>query len=213
MLLDCHTHHPAPQPEGIICLSPAEYATLETEGKLLPGQNYSVGIHPWKTMESPSPEEWDILGRSAEADNVVAIGEAGIDTLKGGPMFRQLEVLRRQIEISERALKPLIIHDVKAHDVLVGLRRDLNPEQPWVIHGFRGKPSVAQMLLNAGMYLSFGEKFNPESLTLSLTQEGRTLAETDESPLSIREIISPLSDSAGRDLTNEIAANTNNLFA
>lgn len=210
MLLDCHTHHPAPQPSGIISISPQEYASLEADGAFPEGQKYSVGIHPWKTLEEPAPELWQILERAAADAKVVAIGEAGIDAGKGGPMFRQLQVLRRQIELSEAVGKPLILHNVKAQDILIGLRRDLNPAQPWISHGFRGKPTIAKMLLDAGLYLSYGEKFNPESL--AMTPSDRLLAETDESPLSIEEIIAALSAAAGRDLTPTISANTSRLF-
>lgn len=198
-LLDIHTHHPAPQPEAIISIPAGEFSPAED-------QFYSVGIHPWDTMAAPTEEFWKALETAASRPDVLAIGECGVDTLKGGPMFRQLQVLKRQIELSERLGKPLIIHDVKAHDVITGLRRDLMPTQPWVIHGFRGKPTVAKMLTDAGMYLSFGEKFNAESL--QQTPADRILAETDESSLSITEIITVLSTAAGRDLTEEIASNT-----
>lgn len=210
-ILDCHTHHSAPQPEGIICLTPQEFCDLDKAGALLSEQAYSVGIHPWATLEAPSETLWELMEQAADSPMTVAIGEAGIDTIKGGPMFRQLQVLIRQVEISEKVVKPLLLHDVKAHDVIIGLKRDLAPTQPWIIHGFRGKPSVARMLLDAGMYLSFGEKFNPEAL--SLTPSNRLLAETDESSLSITEIIAVLSSAAGRDLTGEIAVLSAQLFA
>ena len=58
--------------------------------------------------------------------------------------------------------------------------------QPWIIHGFRGKKEVARSLLDQGFYLSFGQKFQPE--TLRYVPEDRLLLETDESLLPIREI-------------------------
>lgn len=206
-ILDCHTHHPAPQPEGIISLSPEEFTALDS---LPEEQLYSVGIHPWTTLQAPTTDINKEMERALASKQVVAIGECGIDTLRGGPMFRQLQILKMQIDLSEQSGLPLLLHDVKAHDVLTGLRRDLQPRQPWIIHGFRGKPTVAKMLLDAGMYLSFGEKFNPEAL--SVVPVGRLLAETDESSLTIEEIIKALSASAGRDLTEEIATASRTLF-
>ena len=41
-ILDIHTHRPAPQPEALVCVSPADFNPVE-------GQFYSVGIHPWET--------------------------------------------------------------------------------------------------------------------------------------------------------------------
>ena len=197
--LDIHTHHEAPQPLGIVSASFNSFKPLE-------GQSYSLGIHPWDSGQLPSAAEWAEFENLAELPCVVAIGECGIDKLKGGPMFKQLLVMNRQIEISEKLQKPLIIHDVKAHDVIVGLKRDLRPSQNWVVHGLRAKPTVAKMLTDAGIWVSFGEKFNPD--TLKEMPGDMMLAETDESSLTIQEIISNLSSCLGRDITDLIAENT-----
>ena len=58
---------------------------------------------------------------------------------------------------------------------------------PWIIHGFRGKPQLAQQLLNNGFYISLGEHFNPQTVTIIPTN--RLLFETDESTLDINTII------------------------
>ena len=199
LCLDIHTHHPAPQPMGVVSCGITDFNPME-------GQFYSVGIHPWDTQNSPSAQDWAELERIAALPCVVAIGETGIDKIKGGFLFRQINVMRRQIDLSESLGKPLIIHDVKAHDVIVGLKRDLNPTQKWVIHGFRGKPSVAKMMTDAGIYLSFGEKFNPD--TPATIPPHLMLAETDESLLSIEEIIKNLSENLNRDIRYLIEENT-----
>lgn len=202
MIIDIHTHHPAPQPEALISwrLKPGE------EFRPVDGQLYSIGVHPWDTTSDIPEETLKYLEECAGMECVKAIGECGVDTLKGGPMFRQLLVLKRHVELSEKLGKPLVIHDVKAHDVIVGLRRDLQPKQNWVIHGFRGKPTVAQMLLQSGCWLSYGEKFNPDALRA--TPSDRLLTETDESPLAIEEIIAFLSVAIGRDIRLTISENT-----
>lgn len=197
MILDIHTHHPAPQPDGVINVSPGD--------ALLEGQLYSAGIHPWTTLAAPSPELLGELERICSLPAVVAVGECGVDIARGGPLFRQLQVLKAHIELSERLGKPLILHEVKAHDIILGLRRDMQPSQPWVVHGFRGKPQVAEMLLHGGLWLSFGARFNPESLAKALEAE-RALAETDDSPQSIDEVVALLSQSVGRDLRADLAA-------
>ena len=204
MLLDLHSHRQAPYPEGIINIMDCNLPRQE-------GQLYSVGLHPWDTADGDVPEEvFEGLERLVDLPEVVAIGECGVDTLKGGPMFRQLLVFKRQVELSERVGKPLIVHAVKAMDMILGLKRDLNPAQPWIIHGFRGKPALATQLLEKGLYLSFGEHFNPE--TVRMVPEDRIFAETDESPLPIAEIIASLSEARGADLTPVIAANLQRLI-
>lgn len=199
LCLDIHTHHPAPQPQAVIAASMSDFSPMD-------GQLYSLGVHPWNTQVPMSGSDWEEFERLASLSFVVAIGECGIDTLKGAPLYKQLLVFKRQIEISEKLGKPLIIHDVKAHDIIVGLKRDIKPRQKWMVHGFRGKPSVAKMLFSQGIYLSFGEKFNPE--TLPTVPSEMILAETDDSALSIEQIISNMSAVVGTDMTDQIQSNT-----
>ena len=203
MILDIHTHRPAPYPEGVISLAGLDIPPEE-------GQLYSAGIHPWDTASEITDETFERLEAVAKNPCVAAIGECGVDLLKGGPMFRQLQILKRQIDLSERLGKPLILHCVKGADIILGLKRDLQPTQPWVIHGFRGKPSLARQLTDKGIYLSFGEKFNPDTV---MAMPGEyMLAETDESVLDITEIIGALSMAANRDLTGDIISATSRVL-
>lgn len=197
--LDIHTHHLPPQPLAVVNAEMADFMPLDN-------QLYSLGIHPWTTMREPTPEEWENFIAMASHPSVAAIGECGIDKIKGGPLFRQMIVMKRQIDISEELGKPLIIHDVKAHDIIVGLKKDLQPKQKWLVHGFRNKPSVASMLTDAGIYLSFGQNFNEESLRV--TPRHMILAETDESELSIETIIAALSKAYGENLFDLILDNS-----
>ncbi|MDE7097045.1 MAG: TatD family hydrolase, partial [Muribaculaceae bacterium] len=86
-----------------------------------------------------------------------------------------------------------------------GIKKDLQPEQPWIIHGFRNKPTIAEIYLKAGCWLSFGEKFSPEAL--DITPPDRILAETDESDLPIDKIISRLEESVQKNLRELIKSN------
>jgi len=127
------------------------------------------GLHPWRAAE-----ELVVPDLSA----VLAIGECGLDALQGPAMERQEEVFVQQIRLSEEVGKPLIIHCVKALDRLLSLRKILNPTQPWMLHGFRGKPQQLRSLLDAGFYVGFGFRYNEESLRLCPTD--RLLLETDD---------------------------------
>ena len=208
MLLDIHTHRGAPYPEGIVSLRIGHEAAPDIA--LLSGQLYSAGIHPWDTAEEPDETLFSQLDLLAADPQVAAIGECGVDIVQGGPMSRQLLTFRRHVELAEKVGKPLVIHAVKSYDIIMGLKRDLNPVQPWIIHGFRGKPSAALQIVGKGIYLSFGEKFNPEAVTA--VPENMILAETDESALPIEEIIANLSGAAGHDLLPAIRANAQGLF-
>lgn len=204
MILDIHSHKPAPYPEGVISLR-------DLDTPLIEGQLYSAGIHPWDTADTPTEETFNRLAEIAANPQIVAIGECGVDAGKGAPMFRQLQIFKRQVDLSENLKKPLVIHCVKGADIILGLKRDLEPSQAWIIHGFRGKPTLASQLTAKGIFLSFGEKFNPE--TVMQMPDGLILAETDDSILSIEEIIGALSEAANRDLSSIVAANTSSLLA
>ncbi len=99
---------------------------------------------------------------------------------------------------------------MKAHDIILGLHKEIQPRQPWIIHGFRAKPGVAKMLTDKGIYLSFGEKFNTDSIRV--TPPELICAETDESTLPIETIISSLSAASPQPLLPIITDNHARLF-
>ena len=202
-ILDIHTHHASPQPEAVICCSPDNFSPVE-------GQLYSVGIHPWTVAEGVTDEIWEKLEEALSHPQVVALGECGIDIPKGGMLFKQMQVFKRQIDLSEKLGKPLIIHNVKAQDIIIGIKKDLRPTQPWLVHGFRGKPTIAKMFTDAGIYLSFGEYFN--EATIAEIPENYIFAETDESQLTINQIIKRISAARCKDLLEIISVNTSNFL-
>lgn len=189
-IIDIHSHRCPPYPEGIISCEPTK---IPPPGRF-PEQKYSVGIHPRSLSGlGITDEDEDLLSAAATREDVVMIGESGIDLAytESAPLAAQMLAFRRHIILSEEVGKPLIIHCVKGWDSVIALRKEFKPRQPWIIHGFRGKPSILMMLLRAGICVSYGEKFNPESV--SLTPPGFLFAETDESPLPITDIIATLS--------------------
>ncbi len=66
------------------------------------------------------------------------------------------------------------------------MKKEIRPQQAWIIHGFRGKPQQMEQLINQGFLLSFGAHFNEESLRL--IPKDKFFLETDETTLSIIEI-------------------------
>lgn len=204
MILDIHTHRPtsAAAAQSILQASVLDFAPQ-------PGQLYALGIHPWHIPSDPS-SLLERLEAEAARGQVALIGETGIDALKGAPMFLQNRVFQAHIELSERLRKPLIVHCVKAFNEIVAFRKSSGASQPWIVHGFRGRPEVAEMLLRAGMALSFGEHFN--AATVRSVPRERLFAETDESLLPIEEIIRRLSEARGEgDLTPQLHANLRSL--
>ena len=87
-ILDIHTHHPAPQPEAVVCVTPENFNPME-------GQLYSCGIHPWDSAGEIPDSVWEALATAARHPQVKAIGECGLDLVKGGALFRQMQVMKR----------------------------------------------------------------------------------------------------------------------
>lgn len=217
-MLDIHTHNPNPDPEAVIDISaevrnaveagefnPEAFAS-EIFSRYSPDQKFSVGVHPWWSSSALPDELFAAVGAIAAMPQCALIGEAGIDTLKGGPMFRQILYFNKMAQLAADLSKPLIIHDVKAHDMIVPLAADYPNSDRWIIHGFRYKPSVAKMMLDKGFRLSFGPNFNPETL-LSIPLDS-ILAETDDSGVNIENVINALSEARGEDLLSVIRTNT-----
>ncbi len=180
MILDCHTH--SNKAEAIINARLSDF-------KPEIGRLYSVGLHPWDIDENKAETVLKtVLGISSGCDQVVAIGETGLDSLIDTPLSIQTNLLRKHIELSETLNKPLILHCVRCSNDIITLHREYTPHMAWIMHGFRSNYNVLKQLLNeSDIYISIGEKFNEEAV--KLIPDNRLLVETDESNLTIDEII------------------------
>jgi len=195
--IDLHTHHVRSTPDTVEVLSCylSEVDTLPSHDSLY----YSVGLHPWRAEELRE-ESLPLLREALQLPHVIALGEAGLDkATKHTTLAEQLPILRAQILLSEELELPLILHLVRAQDELLRLRRELQPKQPWIIHGFRGGLDQARQLLRAGLYLSFGEHFRPESLREAYAA-GQAFLETDDAlELSIQAVYQAASEALALD--------------
>lgn len=149
-----------------------------------PMHYYSYGIHPWQI--SNYSLQLQLLSEIATHPSVLALGEAGLDKNIDTPLSLQIEVFKAQAELAEQIGKPVIIHCVKAWEELLAAKKEIRPKVPWVIHGFRGNKTLAEQLLKKDFRLSFGEKFNAESIVRSWPEH--ILLETDESKTGIEKI-------------------------
>ena len=155
----------------------------------------SIGLHPWK-VDVDWQLKVSLIREEARRKDVWAIGECGLDKAKGEALSLQMEAFRAQILLAEEVLKPLVIHCVRAFDELLMLRRELETTckkegrepQPWVIHGFRGKPEQAKQMMTKGMLLSFGHQYNVETLRSVFISSRPFYLETDDLHFSVRQI-------------------------
>lgn len=172
-ILDIHTHVLPEEPgSALVCIGCGPVP----DRALGQGHWFSAGLHPWDVTED-FDSQLDILETLLANPRVPAVGECGFDALKGPSHELQEQAFIRQIELSEHYAKPMILHVVRDFDSVIRLRRTLKPEQPWLIHGFRGGPEQMKQLYSHGILVSFGLKHNPESL--KSVPSDRLFLETD----------------------------------
>lgn len=189
--------------------------TLPTQVQETPSDNssikYSCGVHPW--FSNDWEDQFAILQDISKNTSIVAIGECGFDKLKGLPMDVQIEVFMQHVYLSEKIGKPLIIHCVRAWDKIVSIYKDVKPTQPWILHGFRGKPMLARQLVDMGFRFSIGAIFNQKSI-LEIPINS-LFCETDDSGGSIIDVYDNVATALNLSvdvLADNICANVKEVF-
>ena len=202
-----HTHVSVHPESEILSLAPEE---LSTDNRSFYA---SVGIHPWTLTEENADIQWNALCESIKDKRIVAIGECGLDKLKGPSMELQTAVFKQEAALAEDSSLPLIIHCVKAFNELIQLKKEISPCHPWIIHGFRGKLPLALDCIRHGFYLSIGSHF--QETTLKAIPLDRLFIETDESEESIGSIYQRIAETKGislEELTEGINKNVRKVF-
>ena len=136
-----------------ICIVDWHTSPKENNNKL---SLFSAGIHPWYIDALNIEIQLEQLKEVVVKANCMAIGECGLDKLKGPEMSLQIELFEKQIGLAIQLQKPLIVHCVKAFDVLFAIIKKYQNKATFVIHGFNQNPQIALQLLKLGAYLSFG---------------------------------------------------------
>lgn len=176
---DIHTHTPG-QPGTVLSIP-----ISEVEG-IVADQHYSLQLHPWHLTSAEEISAFEVCARGlADDPRFVAIGECGLDPLCHTPLALQHQAFLAALRLAKELDKPVVIHCVRLWDLLLqDIRQVFTPEeclrQPLIIHGFRKGPQLARQLLNAGLSLSLGQKYNEQ--TLALIPAERLYRETDAEP-------------------------------
>ncbi|MCL7754479.1 TatD family hydrolase [Polaribacter sp. Z022] len=187
---DVHTHK-----------SLSDEKVLQIENKFPNSVNFSspfsIGIHPWFINKNTYNKELLIVEDKLQHANCYAIGECGLDKLKGVALELQKEVFLKQVELSEKYKKPLIIHCVKAFQEIIAIKKELQPKQFWMLHGFNKNIHLAKSLIDHNFMLSFGElvlKNKKIEETLRQINLSSFLIETDDSDVNVKDIYQKIAD-------------------
>lgn len=181
--IHCHALN-AHYPQAIVNLSPATaLQSLDSSTHLY----FSCGIHPWDA-HTATQQDTELLRQLAGNKRIVAIGECGFDKNAQATSDQQASLFALHIALAEMVKKPMIVHLTGYYPVFFKLLAQHKPTQPCIIHGFRGKPELAKQLLQAGVYLSYGANYNPQSVLA--TPVHRLCVETDCAPQTIEQVYS-----------------------
>ncbi len=181
-------------------------------------QACSYGIHPWHLNAKNIDNLLFNVNASVGFTNLLAIGEAGFDKLKGPSMDLQKRAFEEQVSLSEKNRKPMIIHCVRAWDDLLASHKKLKPLMPWLIHGFRGSYELANQLLSRGMYVSFWYDFVLRAESAELLRalpHDKIFLETDGADVDIIIIYKKVAEDLNitvDDLRSSILSNFNMFF-
>ncbi|KER03464.1 metal-dependent hydrolase [Photorhabdus temperata] len=115
---------------------------------------FSCGIHPLNLDEG---YDFDELARLAAGNEVVALGETGLDYYyQQDNAELQRTSFREHIRIGRKLNKPVIVHTRSARDdTLLVLREEQAQECGGVLHCFTEDKDTARELLDLGFYISF----------------------------------------------------------
>ncbi len=189
-----HRHYSAKNADqnAIVSFDVSESALAET----WPGI-FSIGLHPWNIVGTDIEEAMATVAKFAEKGNCVAVGECGLDRLKGPDMQIQSEIFSRHVRIAESLSKPVVVHCVRAYTELIGNRKETPCRIPWVAHRFNGDIETASRLISHGIMLSFGPELrNSQKLrdVFARIPAEKVFLETDNSPIDVCEIYSLAAD-------------------
>jgi TatD DNase family protein len=146
----------------------------------------AVGVHPNDAMEA-TPQVLDVIERLAKEDEVVAIGETGLDRYRDHTTPAQQEAsFRAHIELAKRHDKALVIHCRDAWEALLEILVEQGPPERVVMHCFSGDVEVMRRCAEAGWYVSFAG-----NVTFRNAEELRAAAAATPLELLLTETDSP----------------------
>ena len=131
-----------------------------------------VGIHPWYLKDNLFDENQ--IETLLAFDNVVGIGECGLDNKIETPLNYQIEVLEQHLEIAKKYSLPVNLHIRGSHGELIRVLKKYQGRVKGFIHNFTFSYDLAKKYLDLGMMLSVGHHitFNQAKLNSVLEKVG-----------------------------------------
>ena len=115
----------------------------------------TVGFHPTDARYI-KPEDFELLVKQLKHNKVVGIGECGLDFYWDKEYVdEQIEVFKRQIELSLQYNLPLIVHMREASEATYNVLSEYK-NLKGIMHCYSGSPEMAKHFLDLGLHISLG---------------------------------------------------------
>ena len=185
MLFNIHSHFPSKNTNVIF---------NKSEDNTNDYNYFSTGIHPWNASENEKIISTILI--DAVDKKCLAIGEIGLDKLKGPELAIQKKTLIDQIKISEEMELPIILHCVKAWNELEIIKKEIQPKQKWIYHGFN-KSNLLKSIIENDIMISIGSSILTNKTLQEIITEipnSSLFLETDDSKIDIFDIYKKVSE-------------------
>ncbi len=144
--------------EAIVLTGSSEKNSIESSELCLqhPGFLYSTaGIHPHDASDFDSTRTANVLKKLFEMDQVVAVGECGLDFNRDfSPRDQQRECFAAQLEMAANNGLPLFLHERDAFDEFLATMRGVRDRlSRAVVHCFTGTTEQAKAYLDLDLHL------------------------------------------------------------
>ena len=164
-------------------IEPAQWPRIRQLALEHSALDIAVGVHPWWVNADEGGEHAYLsalnekLEAQKEFDDFIAVGECGLDRMRGDNFALQCEVLAMHLEFANASAKPVILHCVKAHAELIEALKKHRPRCGGVVHAFSGSYDIAKAYIDLGFMLGIGG-------TITYARAAKTRAAVAKVPLS-----------------------------
>lgn len=187
---------------------------LNLKEKIPPG-SFSAGLHP-KDITENWKQDFDNIKKISLDKNCLAIGECGLDGLIATDEALQSEIFKSHLSWAVEIRKPVIIHCVRRFSQLLHYK---NSNASLIVHGFNKKETIADALLDAGFYLSFGhaalENLSLQNIIKKIPIQ-RLFLETDDSDFDLFKLyekVSQIKSLTPENLNDQMWENLNQIIS
>ncbi|NLQ16479.1 TatD family hydrolase [Marinomonas sp. M1K-6] len=132
------------------------WSTLAVLAQQYPSWRVAYGLHPYFLKEALY-RQVERLGEQCEREQVVAVGEIGLDNWPGAvDMAVQMAFFSRQLKVASALKLPVILHARKSYDLVFKCLREADFKEGGVVHAFNGSLEQAKRFRGLGFVMGIG---------------------------------------------------------